>query len=187
MKTVFLSGSRNISRLNDAIRQRLDNMASNNLNIIVGDANGADKAMQGYLSEIRYRNVTVFYVAEHCRNNVGGWATRSVAANPSLSGRNFYSTKDKEMARLADFGFVLWDGKSIGSIGNVFELLNAGKNVVLYYAPDKEFHSLRTENELMSLLQKCDPETLATIDKKLNISNAVRKIRASKQTTLALF
>lgn len=187
MTTVFLSGSRNISRLNDAIRQRLDNMTSNDLDIIVGDASGADKAMQGYLADIRYQNVTVFFVGGQCRNNVGGWATRSIPANPSLSGRDFYSLKDKEMARLADFGFVLWDGKSIGSIANVLELLYAGKKVVVYYGPGKKFYSVHTENELMSLLQKCDPETLATIDKKLNIANAVGKLRANKQTTLALF
>lgn len=187
MTTVFLSGSRNISRLNDAIRQRLDNMMSNDLDIIVGDANGADKAMQAYLAEMGYQKVTVFFVGAQCRNNVGGWDARSVSANASLSGRDFYSLKDKEMAHLADFGFVLWDGKSTGSIGNVFELLKEGKKVVLYYGPEKEFHSVRTGDELMSLLQKCDPETLATIDKKLNISNAVGKLRASKQTTLALF
>ena len=31
--------------------------------------------------------------------------------------------KDKAMAAEADYGFVLWDGKSSGSISNVFELL----------------------------------------------------------------
>ena len=46
MTTVFLSGSRHLSRINDKIRGRLENMTTGGLHIIVGDANGADKVMQ---------------------------------------------------------------------------------------------------------------------------------------------
>ena len=45
MTTIFLSGSRRLSRINLAIHKHLENMISCGLHIIVGDANGADKAM----------------------------------------------------------------------------------------------------------------------------------------------
>ena len=138
MTTVFLSGSRRLSRLNDSIRSRLDNMVENELSIIVGDANGADKAMQSYLAENSYSGVTVFCAGEHCRNNVGNWPAKNVVVDSKLSGREFYAQKDKEMARLADFGFVLWDGKSTGSIANILELLKLEKKVVVYFGPERK-------------------------------------------------
>jgi hypothetical protein len=58
--TVFLSGSRKISRLNDEIRLRLKTIISKEFEVVVGDANGADKALQSYLADINYEHVTVF-------------------------------------------------------------------------------------------------------------------------------
>jgi len=60
MKTVFLSGSRAISRLNQDIRDRLDRIISQAFEIVVGDANGADKALQGFLYDHHYGKVTVY-------------------------------------------------------------------------------------------------------------------------------
>jgi hypothetical protein len=166
MSTVFLSGSRTLSRLNDAIRARIKNMADNKLNVVIGDASGADKAMQCYLSGIAYPNVTVYCAGSHCRNNVGRWKTQLVSVDPKLRGRDFYAAKDRAMAAQADFGFVLWDGKSAGSIGNVIELTNRAKKVVLYFAPDREFYKLASESDLTALLARCDPETAGSIKRK---------------------
>ncbi len=166
MSTVFLSGSRTLSRLNDAIRARLRNMVDNKLSVVIGDASGADKAMQSYLAGITYPNVTVYCSGSHCRNNVGKWKTQLISVDPNLKGRDFYVAKDRAMAAKADFGFVLWDGKSAGSIGNVVELTKRAKKVVLYLAPDRKFYKLLTEGDLAALLDKCDPETLDSIKRK---------------------
>ncbi|HVY79972.1 MAG TPA: hypothetical protein VG994_03240 [Steroidobacteraceae bacterium] len=61
MTTVFLAGSRKLSRLTDAVKQRLDNIMSQQLRIVVGDANGADRALQAHFADAHYRNVVV-----HC-------------------------------------------------------------------------------------------------------------------------
>jgi hypothetical protein len=65
MRTVFISGSRKINRLNKEIKNRLQNALNQNFDIVVGDANGADNALQKYLSEVNYDNVVV-----HCAGNV---------------------------------------------------------------------------------------------------------------------
>lgn len=187
MTSVFLSGSRTLSRINDLIRQRLNNMIENNLSIMVGDANGADKAMQAHLAEQGYSNVAVFFVGNLCRNNVGNWPTENVLANPKLSGRNFYSQKDKKMAKIADFGLVLWDGKSAGSIENVFELIKNGKKAVVYYSPEKEFCNISDSEGISSLLKKCDHDVLDSLDKKLGFKRYWNEIEAKKQTSLSLF
>ncbi len=166
MTTVFLSGSRKISRLNDLIRNRIQNMIDQDFKIIVGDANGADKAMQGYLHNTGYQNVTVFCAGSTCRNNIGEWPTQNVQVSPKLKGRDFYTQKDKEMAAIADYGFVLWDGKSAGSINNVFELLRRGKAVVVYLSQKKDFEKIVTSQDVENLLRNCDSADYLTISKK---------------------
>jgi len=108
MKTVFIGGSRQISRLSSDVRDRLDNMVGQNLQILIGDANGADRAVQQYLSNRHYENVKVFCMRGHCRNNVGVWPIVEVSAPKGVKGAEFYSLKDQEMtlqaARLHDPG-----------------------------------------------------------------------------------
>jgi hypothetical protein len=157
MTTVFLSGSRKINRLNDVIRGRIQNIVDQGFNVVVGDANGADKAMQSFLSERVYPNVFVYCAGQTCRNNMGSWDTEKVTVDPKLKGRAFYTQKDKVMADVADYGLILWDGKSAGSINNVFELLKNGKKAVVYFSPRKEFFSVKTAGDIEDLLHHCDP------------------------------
>jgi hypothetical protein len=55
MSIVFVAGSRQISRLPAEVRSRLDTMIEKGFQILVGDANGADKAVQRYLADQRTR------------------------------------------------------------------------------------------------------------------------------------
>lgn len=181
MTTVFLSGSRKIARLGADVRGRLENMVQNGLTIVAGDANGADKAMQAYLHELRYPDVTIYFVGAAPRNNVGNWPTRHVVTDAKLQGRDYYAEKDREMAKVADLGFVLWDGKSSGSVQNMISLLAQKKAVVAYYAPEKQFHNLRTENELVDLLAGCDDATLDDIDRKITLPDRLRKANRRQQ------
>jgi hypothetical protein len=65
---IFIGGSRAVSRLNEVIRARLDDFIRRGDAILIGDANGADKAVQQYFAERHYPNVEVFCM-EECRNN----------------------------------------------------------------------------------------------------------------------
>ena len=186
MTTVFISGSRKISRLNDLIRERLDNIISKRINIIVGDASGADKAMQSYLAEKDYKNVTVYCAGDHCRNNVGTWTTRFVNVDSNLKGRDFYAQKDKEMAWIADIGFVLWDGKSAGSVANILELVKGEKKVVVYYSPERQFCNLRSVEDIDALLKKCEPKAFDSISRKVKLKRYLREIRGERQTEMPL-
>ncbi len=186
MTTVFLSGSRRISRLSAAVRTRLKNMIEKELRIVVGDANGADKAMQAYLSEEGYRNVKVYCAGPVCRNNVGSWSTHNINVDSNLKGRAFYTEKDKEMAKDADIGFILWDGQSSGSIANALELLGAGKAVVLFFAPEKEFHNIKSTHQLANLVRGHDA---AAYEKLFNDKRnaAARAKPQPEQSTLPIF
>ncbi|MDA0240506.1 MAG: hypothetical protein O3A84_10830 [Proteobacteria bacterium] len=181
MTTVFLSGSRAISHLNDLIRGRIRNMTGQGFRIIIGDANGADKALQIYLSEIDYRNVNVYCAGSKCRNNIGNWEVKQVQTDPNLKGRAFYTQKDLQMAGEADFGFVLWDGKSAGSINNVFELLKRKKSVVVYFSKTKTFINISLPHQLNDLLDACNEADFRSIDKKVNVNRNMKELEAAQQ------
>ncbi len=135
MNTVFVGGSRHVSRLPSQVKERLDNVREKGLRVIVGDANGADKAVQKYLLEASYADVTVFCSGATCRNNLGNWSTKHVDAEKSAKGFQFYAEKDRVMASEADFGLMIWDGKSSGTALNVLRLVRAGKKAVLFNVP----------------------------------------------------
>lgn len=170
MTSVFIGGSRNISRLNPAIRERLNNIIQKNFTVFIGDANGADKAVQKYLAEKGYRNVIVFCMEGVSRNNLGQWDTRSVPANSRRKDFRYYVRKDVEMAKEASYGFMLWDGRSKGTLNNVLNLLRSGKTVLVYFSPEKKFCTLCRACELRQLLEKCDRDVLEKLRKQVPVS-----------------
>ena len=141
--------------------------------------------MQSYLAEVAYDNVTVFCVGDNCRNNVGNWTTHKVVSETKLSGREFYAQKDKAMSKLAEFGFVIWDGKSAGSIANVLELLKLGKKVVVYFSPTRQFYNICDIEGLNVLLDKCDAKAIDVIRKKLRLAKSLHEVEESRQNNLA--
>lgn len=169
MTKVFIAGSRQIIRLAAEVRSRIDTMVDKSFQILVGDANGADKAVQQYLAAKSYRNVLVHCMENHCRNNVGGWPTFQVAAPKGARGFDYYSLKDRVMADAAEYGLMLWDGKSKGTINNVLNLSRDNKIVVVYVAPVKSFQTVRTAEDLKDLLTKGDRSSVDKLVHELHL------------------
>lgn len=157
--TVFIAGSRKITRLPVEIETRLDSIIEKGFAVVVGDADGADTAAQAYLAAKHYPKVTVYCVARSCRNNVGKWPTREIAAAPGAKGFEFYSTKDRAMAQVATHGLMLWDGKSKGTLTNIVNLTRDQKPVVVFISATKAVHALRNESDLSELLKSSKSPT----------------------------
>ena len=170
MTKVFYGGSRKVTRLNRAIKERADNIVAKGFEVLIGDANGADKAMQKYLADKGYQNVTVFCMSGTCRNNLGNWQTKIVVSTRNKKDFHYFATKDKEMSDKADYGFMVWDGKSKGTLNNIVNLLQDNKNVLVYFSPDKKFFTLKGPPALDNLLQKCDPVNVRRFNHALRIS-----------------
>jgi len=156
---VFIGGSRAVSKLNASLRGRLDDFVQRGDTILIGDANGADKAVQQYLADCDYRNVIVFCMQE-CRNNIGAWSVRSVKSPSDRRDFSYYAAKDLVMVEEAKCGVMLWDAKSKGTLQNMLNLVAAGKRTLVYFAPTKDFHVLATEQDLQTLLARCDRSDL---------------------------
>jgi hypothetical protein len=144
MNRVFLGGSRKVARLNEPIRARLGEIVRRKMHVVIGDANGADRAMQRQLAEWGYAQVVVYHVGPAPRNNEGGWPTKQVETPPAARGFDFYSMKDRAMAQVAECGLMLWDGVSRGTFANVEALAAAGKPVAVYVSPHQRFTNVLT-------------------------------------------
>jgi adenine-specific DNA-methyltransferase len=157
VSTIFIGGSRHISHLSEGAKERINNVMDKNHDIVVGDANGADKAVQKFLHEAGYRKVAVYCSGDRPRNNLGQWSLHSVTPPKAAKGFQFYAAKDREMAVAADFGLMIWDGKSPGTVLNVLRLLRAGKAAVLIHGSAASF-TLKSTQDWDAFLAGCSDE-----------------------------
>jgi hypothetical protein len=155
MTKVFIGGSRRISRLSAEVMRRIDRIIEQGFPVLVGDANGVDKAVQKYLQSSGYEAVEVFCSGGECRNNLGKWPVRTVATSQVRRDFNYYAAKDEQMAKEASVGLMIWDGKSAGTLANAARLLRQHKKVVVYAAPAKQFLTLKAEADWERLLSGC--------------------------------
>jgi probable addiction module antidote protein len=156
MSTVFIGGSRHVVRLSAQVKERLNNILGRGFPIVIGDAAGADKAVQKYLVDASYPNVTVFCSGDRPRNNLGAWETCKIPVSAHVKGFQFFAAKDREMAKKADFGLMIWDGKSAGTALNVLRLVRAGKKAVLLNVPDKQAVTFKKPHDWGAFLSRCD-------------------------------
>lgn len=157
---VFIAGPRSISKLNLDVLKRIDNIINNRYTILIGDASGIDKAVQNYCTEKQYRNVKLFASNGKARNNIGQWEVVNIEIGKSIKGFDFYAAKDLAMANETDYGFMIWNGKSKGTLNNIINLTLLDKKVLVYYTPNKEFCVLKSINDVKELLSKNDDITV---------------------------
>ena len=141
---IFIAGSISIKELSDEVKTRLDNIINKKFEILVGDASGIDSKVQEYLITKNYKDVTIYTSMKRARNNKGKWKVNSVDPK-GKTGREKHTVKDEKMSEDADFGLMIWDGKSQGTLNNVINLINKNKKVSLYYGDE---FKITSENEL---------------------------------------
>ncbi len=169
---VFVGGSRRISRLDASMQERLDKVVAKGLHVLVGDANGADKAVQRYLKERGYDKVEVFCVSDFCRNNLGNWPLRPVRPSSVNRDYDYFAEKDRAMANEADYGLMIWDGKSLGTALNVLRLARQQKPVVVYRGGQKQSTEIRTEADVARLLARSGADVLRRAMKRIEYEEA---------------
>lgn len=158
---VFIAGPRAISSLDAEVKKRLSSIMEEGLTILVGDANGVDKAVQKYLDEKQYRNVIVYASNGIARNNIGFWPIENVPVEKGVSGFDYYTRKDAQMASDADYGFMIWNGKSKGTLNNMINLTKEKKHILVYLTSRKEFYHLSSMDTVKKLTKACGDETYA--------------------------
>ncbi len=149
---IFIAGPRVINELDENVNKKLNSICEKGYDVLVGDADGIDSSIQKFLNDKKYKNVTVFASRGIARNNYGAWQIENVVVAENVTGFDFYATKDLSMAKSADVGFMIWNGKSKGTFNNIINLLNLNKEVILYYIPTKKFYQFKQMSDLDNFL-----------------------------------
>ena len=176
MTTVFIGGSRRVTRLPMEAKNRIDNVMEQGFAILVGDANGADRAVQEYLADAGYEKVTVYCSGDTSRNNVGGWKTHSVRVGEAEKNFQFHAAKDRAMAQQAEFGLMIWDGKSPGTVLNILRLVKDSKKAVLLKLPERSEFEFKCKEDWNDFLLQCTSKLRQDLESRA-ISNELLMLR----------
>lgn len=184
METVFISGSIAISRLDQRVKERISKAVNAGLSVAVGDADGADTSIQQHLASISAERVTVYCSGDQPRNNVGDWMVEHVYPEAAPGTRRYFTAKDIKMAAAANYGLMIWDAKSTGTLSNVIELLKANKKSVVFINKSKSFVTVSDGHSLEQLLENMSGIAKAKADRKIALSSKVALLNQPQYTLI---
>ncbi len=140
---IFIAGPREVENLDENIIEKLNYITKKKYNILVGDAKGIDSNVQKFLAKEHYEKVCIYASNGLARNNYGDWKIENVEVKSNIKNFDFYVAKDLEMVKKADYGFMIWNGKSKGTFDNIIHLLEQNKEVLLYFTETKKFYNFK--------------------------------------------
>jgi hypothetical protein len=132
MPMIFIGGSNDIIALPEHAIERIGSIVTAEHGVLIGGAPGADAEMQGLLMGYGYGHVGVFCAGDKPRKNLGDWTVYRVPPPEGVQGFAVHAAKDREMARRADYGLMIWDCESPGTVFKVLRLAMANKPCVTY-------------------------------------------------------
>lgn len=176
MQTVFIAGSIKIKRLHPLFVERIANIVREGMFVVVGDANGADTSIQAELLAQSASDVTVFCTGDKPRNNLGNWKVHQIQSLAQPGTRAYFTAKDTEMAERADFGLMLWDAASTGTLSNVFELLSQGKKSVVFVNRERKFLNVKQNDDILDLVNFMSEGARKAADRKIRLSEKVSRL-----------
>lgn len=177
MSTVFVAGSLSIKRLHPRFLACLDRVLQSGFAVVVGDADGADTAIQKALMERDAASVTVYCSGAKPRNNVGNWPVHRVETNYEPGSRAFFTAKDEEMAKAADYGLMMWDAKSTGTLSNVIELLKRGRTSRVFVNKEQRLVTVKHGSDLQALIGLMSEGARDKAEQKMGLSKRVTAIQ----------
>jgi hypothetical protein len=181
MTSVFISGSIRIKKIDSNVIQRLKNIISSNIGVIIGDADGVDSSIQEFLKSSGMRSVVVYCSGDTPRNNLGHWDTKKVSTSYKAGTRQYFTAKDKAMASDCDYGFMVWDTNSTGTLSNVIELVEKNKVGLVYINKTKGFIKVKNVQDLETLISFMSVASLKKADEKIGLFKKIESIKSIQQ------
>ena len=164
---IYLAGSRvgvSTGRLPQSVRDRVGTIVRRGMRVVIGDANGADRALQMLLRELGHKDVSVIVGGTGRVRNLADpdWPVERIGADSPLTGKALMTIKDEAMGERATHGLMVWsdvytnrfgrESVSSGTLRNVWQLLSAGKPVALFYVPADRFFDLKSLDDYENLV-----------------------------------
>jgi hypothetical protein len=147
MKLV-LAGSRKLAFIPEPVISMLQDHMEAGDTFFIGDAPGVDTTFQQFMVGNYYESVEIFSSAGYVRNNIGKWQEHQIETTLKSKSNALHAFKDREMCKLADFGIMIWDQESAGTLSNAIDLLEQEKTCLIYNAVDQEFVRFETVESL---------------------------------------
>ena len=166
-----------IKTIDQKIKDRIDNIINSGFAIVVGDADGADCAIQSYLLSKNAIDVTIYCSGLNARNNVGGWPVKTIETKHTEGSRQFFTAKDLAMADIADYGLMIWDNKSTGTLSNVIELLAREKKSLVFVNKEKNFSAISSVEHLEILIGNMSDFSQKKADKKIGVNKRISAMK----------
>lgn len=177
MLTVFIAGSIGIKQLEPAVRQRLMNVLALEYHIVIGDADGVDVAAQRFLAEAAAAQLVVYCSGETARNNIGNWPVQAIHTSHPIGSRAFFTAKDMAMAAVADYGLMIWDGNSPGTLSNIIALLMRKKASLVFMNSTKTFKKITALPGLEELLAAMPDEARSKANSSIKLAERLDLLR----------
>lgn len=162
---VFIAGARAIKDLDEVVKAKLLSISNQNYDVLIGDCYGIDSAVQEFYLNQHYNNITIFASNGIVRNNIGNWRVENIKVESKIQGFDFYKQKDIAMADVADCGFMIWDGKSRGTLNNIINLAKQNKTVLIYMKPISKMIVIRDIETLTTFISICPIATQSMYNK----------------------
>lgn len=178
MTNVFVSGSIKIKKLDPKVIERLKSIISSNLRVIIGDADGVDCSIQEFLKNNEVRSVVVYCSGDMPRNNLGQWEIKKVNTTYKPGTRQYFTAKDKVMASDCDYGFMVWDASSTGTLSNIIELVEKNKAGLVYINKDKKFVKIKNAKDIENLVNFMSAISLKKANEKIGLFKKIESIKS---------
>lgn len=176
---VFIAGSLSIRKLDAQVRSRIENIVSRRMAIVIGDADGVDAAVQRMLLTLPQARVTV-YCSGSPRHNLGDWPVEAVESPHAVGSRAYFTAKDRRLAEVADFGLMVWDGRSTGTLNNILELLARGKKTVVFLHARRDFRIVARPDQLRELADLMSDAARRKAEEKLRLTERLHEMRQAQ-------
>jgi hypothetical protein len=173
MTMIFLGGSRDIFELPVPAIERIGAIVAAEHGVLIGDAPGADAEMQGLLAGYNYEHVGVFHAGAEPRNNLGDWAAYHVPPSDGAGGVAIHTAKDREMARRADFGLMVWDGASPGTCLNVLRVAMIGSPCIIYDTMRGTMATVRNTADWRAMMHHAGPDVRRDVETRMTADERV--------------
>lgn len=177
MHKVFISGSMRIKNLDKNVTARIDNIIKSNYEVLVGDADGVDSSIQNYLLNKHISIVIVYCSGDSPRNNFGHWKVKNIRTSSTPGTRAFFTAKDVKMAEDCDYGLMVWDTKSTGTLSNAIELLRRKKYSLVYINKAKEFLKIKDVPDLEKLISYMSDSAKLKAEKKIGLEKIIDSLK----------
>jgi len=162
---VFISGSISIHKLPQEVKNSIDKIIEQNMEILVGDAKGIDTLVQNYCLLLKYYNVTIYSISTFPRYKASdNFKIKYIEVPNSIKReRERQQEKDKAMTVDSEFIFTIWDGKSKGSYANILRGLDNDKRIKIYVLGKNLFLNKITKDEIKFIYREDNGYTASEV------------------------